>query len=190
MQDGNLEHQHHTRTHSRHPAGRSPQTPAMERPPSATPELNVVAPELYRPLCKWQINGNNIAVPTCDSISEWKASVMSGLDQFWQKIIWLHPISKPQNNGQFFNHISHCYDMTWDTNPTPTSSQATKHNARRCEFPELCANLRGHSGHHNVQVTWPADVIRWYLSSHTRNWSIGQWPVPTQATGSEQWECS
>lgn len=29
-------------THSRHPAGRSPQTPAMERPPSATPDLNMV----------------------------------------------------------------------------------------------------------------------------------------------------
>lgn len=99
----------------------------------------------------------------------------------------MHSISKPQNNGQFFNHISHCYDMIWDTNPTPTSSQATKHNARRCEFPELCANLEGHS----VITTsrWhPGEVIRWYLSSHTRSWSIGQWPVPTQATGSEQWE--
>lgn len=48
--------------------------------------------------------------------------------------------------------------------------------------------LKATPGHHNVKVTWPADVIRWYLSSHTRSWSIGQWPVPTQATGSEQWE--
>lgn len=204
----------HTRTHSRHPAGRSPQTPAMERPPSATPELNMVpathpAPRqrnphpfypcsgtriilssnihvVRRPLYKWQIVLHS---PTCDYIilkafptprpkdfrmetkcHEWSWPVLTKVGNL------MHPSSKPQNNGQCFNHISHCYDMIWDTNPTPTSSQATKHNARRCEFPELCANLRGHprSSQHpgDIQVTWSGDI--WVATPEVDQLDSGQ----------------
>lgn len=157
-----------------------------------THSIAAVAPELYRPVCKWQIiwHSPHMRLYNSQSIPNSKTKrFQNGNQMSWMVVTCFDKRQFDASNFQATKQWAMCqphllrYDL--DTNPPqhlPRLPNTTRAGANSRSFVPTLKAIR--SSQH------PGDVIRWYLSSHTRSWSIGQWPVPTQATGSDQWECS